>query len=121
MADVRAEIAMCNNRFLGSAEGDTIAIRMSRKTIWKQIEYIHANPVRRGLCRCADNWYWSSAGVYAGLREGPLSIDKASLPSVNFKTIQTRDEHTYASTAKAWHPPQASGAMAPRLPGRGHV
>jgi putative transposase len=49
-------------------------------TIWKQIEYIHANPVRRGLCRCAEDWYWSSAGVYAGLREVPLSIDKALLP-----------------------------------------
>jgi putative transposase len=50
------------------------------KTIWKQIEYIHANPVRRGLCRCTEDWYWSSAGVYAALREGPISIDKESLP-----------------------------------------
>jgi putative transposase len=50
------------------------------KTIWKQIEYIHANPERRGLCKRAEDWYWSSAGVYAGLREGPISIDKESLP-----------------------------------------
>jgi putative transposase len=50
------------------------------ETIWKQIEYIHANPVRRDLCRCPEDWYWSSAGVYAGLREGPITIDKESLP-----------------------------------------
>ena len=50
------------------------------KTIWKQIEYIHSNSVRRGLCKRAEDWYWSSAGVYAGLREGPISIDKESLP-----------------------------------------
>src|SRR4051812_141911 len=50
------------------------------KTIWKQIEYIHANPARRGLCRRPEDWYWSSAGVYAGLRDEPISIDRESLP-----------------------------------------
>jgi putative transposase len=49
-------------------------------TIWSQIEYIHANPVRRGLCEYAEDWNWSSAGIYAGLREEPLSIDRQSLP-----------------------------------------
>jgi putative transposase len=49
-------------------------------TIWSQIEYIHANPVRRGLCTRPEDWYWSSAGVYAGLREGPISVDRESLP-----------------------------------------
>jgi putative transposase len=49
-------------------------------TIWTQIEYIHANPVRRGLCKRSEDWYWSSAAVYAGLSDGPISIDKESLP-----------------------------------------
>ena len=49
-------------------------------TIWNQIIYIHANPVRRGLCQYAEDWLWSSAGVYAGLRDGPISIDRESLP-----------------------------------------
>jgi putative transposase len=49
-------------------------------TIWNQIEYIHANPVRRGLCKHPEDWYWSSAGVYAGLRDGPIAIDRDSLP-----------------------------------------
>ena len=47
--------------------------------IWNQIIYIHANPVRRGLCRYPEDWMWSSAGLYAGLRDGPLSIDRDSL------------------------------------------
>jgi putative transposase len=49
-------------------------------TIWHQIEYIHANPVRRGLCDQAIDWYWSSAGIYAGLRSGPIAVDRESLP-----------------------------------------
>jgi putative transposase len=49
-------------------------------TIWQQIEYIHANPIRRRLCAQANDWYWSSAGVYAGLRTGPIPIDQESLP-----------------------------------------
>jgi putative transposase len=49
-------------------------------TIWKQIDYIHLNPVRRGLCERPEEWYWSSAGVYLGLHGGPISIDKESLP-----------------------------------------
>jgi putative transposase len=31
------------------------------KTILKTIDYIHANPVRRGLCPRAIDWPWSSA------------------------------------------------------------
>jgi putative transposase len=49
-------------------------------TIWNQIEYIHANPVRRGLCCRAVDWHWSSAGIYAVLRQGPIPIDFDSLP-----------------------------------------
>jgi putative transposase len=49
-------------------------------TIWNQIDYIHDNPVRRGLCKYATDWYWSSAGIYMGLRDGPLSVDRQSLP-----------------------------------------
>jgi putative transposase len=30
-------------------------------TVFQQIEYIHNNPVRRGLCERAEDWYWSSA------------------------------------------------------------
>jgi len=49
-------------------------------TIHWQIEYFHQNPVRRRLCEKAEDWYWSSAADFAGLREGPLRIDRESLP-----------------------------------------
>jgi REP-associated tyrosine transposase len=29
------------------------------KTIYQQIDYIHNNPVRRGLCERAEDWPWS--------------------------------------------------------------
>jgi putative transposase len=49
--------------------------------VWEMIDYIHANPVRRGLCRRPEEWPWSSARAYVGCRhEGP-SLDRASLPS----------------------------------------
>ena len=47
-----------------------------RTLIW-MIEYIHANPVRRGLVTTAENWKWSSAGWYEGmnsLRPDPVDI-----------------------------------------------
>jgi putative transposase len=45
-----------------------------------QAEYMHNNPVRRGLCAKPEDWRWSSAADYAGLRVGPLTIDSHSLP-----------------------------------------
>jgi putative transposase len=39
------------------------------------IDYIHANPVRRGLVAAAEDWEWSSACWHAGLRPGPIAMD----------------------------------------------
>jgi putative transposase len=50
------------------------------KTIWSTMEYIHANPVRRGLCRHATDWLWSSAPEWEHLGTGLLSIDRNSAP-----------------------------------------
>jgi putative transposase len=50
------------------------------KTIWAQIDYIHANPVRRKLCSRPHDWYWSSAADYAGIRKGPVQLNPDSLP-----------------------------------------
>jgi putative transposase len=51
-------------------------------TLYRLIEYVHANPVRRGLCERPEDWYWSSAADYAGVRTGPLRVDRESLPTV---------------------------------------
>src|ERR1700682_2190653 len=51
------------------------------RDVWEMIDYIHANPVRRGVCRRPEEWPWSSARADVGDRhEGP-SPDRASLPS----------------------------------------
>jgi putative transposase len=51
------------------------------QALHQQMEYIHNNPVRRGLCAKPDNWLWSSAADYAAARVGPLTIDKQSVPT----------------------------------------
>ena len=40
------------------------------------IEYIHMNPVRRGLVQRPEDWEWSSAQWYAGLRPACLTMDE---------------------------------------------
>ena len=43
------------------------------------IDYIHANPVRRGLAAKAEDWEWSSARWYAELRPVKLEMDDSVL------------------------------------------
>ena len=38
----------------------------TEKSVVAAIDYIHANPVRRGLCEQACQWIWSSARYYQG-------------------------------------------------------
>ncbi len=49
-------------------------------TVLAEIQYIHANPVRRGLCERPEDWGWSSAADFAGTGTGPLTLNVASLP-----------------------------------------
>ena len=49
---------------------------------YHEIEYMHNNPVRRGLCLHPEDWLWSSAADYAGLRTGPLKINRESVPLI---------------------------------------
>ncbi len=53
----------------------------SAREIWEKIDYIHANPVRRGLCVHPTDWQWSSARAFADRSRDPLTIDFESLPS----------------------------------------
>jgi putative transposase len=46
------------------------------KTLLATIDYIHMNPVRRGLVERATDWKWSSAGWFAGEKKCPLVPDK---------------------------------------------
>lgn len=40
----------------------------------EKLAYIHDNPVRRGLCKAAEEWKWSSAGDYVATGPGPIPI-----------------------------------------------
>ena len=49
-------------------------------TIWAEIDYLHMNPVRRGLRERAVDWHWSSAADYLAVRQGPWVLHPESLP-----------------------------------------
>jgi putative transposase len=49
-------------------------------TIWAEIDYFHANPVRRGLCQSPTEWPWSSAAELECPGSGLLRLDRSSLP-----------------------------------------
>lgn len=48
--------------------------------IWSKIDYIHANPVRRGLCDRPREWRWSSAAAFESRGTEPIRVDFDSLP-----------------------------------------
>lgn len=41
---------------------------------WKEIHYVHDNPVKRGLCDDPADWEWSSFRHYRG-QETPILVD----------------------------------------------
>jgi putative transposase len=51
----------------------------SSETLRAMIEYIHANPVRRGLVARMEDWEWSSARWYAGIRPVKIEMDERVL------------------------------------------
>ena len=70
----------CERRFWQAGGGyDRNVVEVT--TALKIIEYIHRNPVRRGLVERPEDWPWSSARWYAGQRPVPLEMD-AMLPDI---------------------------------------
>jgi putative transposase len=51
--------------------------------IYEKIEYIHANPVRRGLASKPEDWKWSSCHAWELGEDVPIPIDRESLPPLN--------------------------------------
>jgi putative transposase len=45
-------------------------------TVHHMIDYMHANPVRRGLVERPEQWEWSSARWYAGIRPVAIEMDR---------------------------------------------
>jgi REP-associated tyrosine transposase len=48
-------------------------------TLRSMVDYIHANPVRRGLVNRPEDWEWSSARWFAGLRPVKIEMDRSVL------------------------------------------
>lgn len=48
--------------------------------IYKELDYIHANPVRRGLCESPEQWRFSSAAFWDGRNDVPLKMDNTIPP-----------------------------------------
>jgi REP element-mobilizing transposase RayT len=47
----------------------------NENTLRLKIEYVHFNPVRKGLVANAADWPYSSAGNYAGVTNGAIVVD----------------------------------------------
>ena len=52
----------------------------SPRYVWEPIDDIHTHPVGRNLCERPEDWGWSSAADYVGVRAGPFAVDFASHP-----------------------------------------
>ena len=50
--------------------------------VHEKIEYVHENPVRRGLVERAQDWPWSSCRAHHECLDEPLAIDRDSMPTV---------------------------------------
>jgi len=48
-------------------------------TLLKAVDYIHNNPVRKGLVDSPDKWRWSSFGDWHQDCQGPIKIEKENL------------------------------------------
>lgn len=55
-------------------EGVHAELVLSEAMMLEKLEYIHANPVKRGYVSLAEHWRYSSAGHYVGLA-GLIDID----------------------------------------------
>jgi putative transposase len=51
------------------------------KEYHETIEYVHLNPVRKGMVRRPEDWPWSSIHSYGGPGPVPLEIDRVDLPA----------------------------------------
>jgi len=52
---------------------------ITKDALRASIDYIHNNPVKRGLVESSEQWYWSSAGYYAGQKEYLIKMDEEVL------------------------------------------
>ena len=58
------------------------------------LQQTDTHPASRESCSRPEDWYWSSAADYAGVRVGPLTINRESLHElVPVDSLEIRCEH----------------------------
>lgn len=55
---------------------------ISRTTLMKVIDYIHNNPLRKGLVNAPEEWKWSSFPDWYNEIQGPIPIDNENIPLI---------------------------------------
>ena len=58
--------------------------------IYEKIDYIHNNPVRRGLVKTPAEWPWSSCRAWEIGEDEPIAIDRQSLPRLKPNDVYRR-------------------------------
>ena len=70
---------------------------MDENYLLATVRYVELNPVRAGLCRCAEDWPWSSVHAHLKGEDDELVTVKPMLDLVNdwleYLDQQDRDEH----------------------------
>jgi putative transposase len=68
----------CQYRFWQRGGGYDRNLR-TEHDVREKINYIHANPLRRGLVTDPDDWYWSSYRAWQTGEDVPVPIDRESV------------------------------------------
>jgi REP-associated tyrosine transposase len=58
--------------------------------VHEKIEYVHLNPVRRGLVDRPEEWAWSSCRAWQTGQDVPIAIDRQSVPTLTIGGLGTR-------------------------------
>ena len=61
----------------------------------EKLRYIHQNPVKRGLCKCAGEWQWSSFRHYALRERGAVEIESEWTARDRERQAQGRAERIF--------------------------
>lgn len=51
----------------------------SREVFLQKLDYLHANPCRKGLVQRPEQWWYSSAAFLAGERAYPMDVDRLEI------------------------------------------
>ena len=54
----------------------------SVRDVHEKLKYLHANPVRRGLVECAEDYPWSSARAWSTGKDDPFPINRETFPTL---------------------------------------